>query len=165
MGYNSQQKMKKLFLLFFIAGLYVSVYGQNKVNNVNININNQDGSITNKECPYQINGICITEDIGGVTATIVYENDCTWAIFTNYNGFAVNVLYEIKSNYSHEQSEVNHYLVQNGTISNIVLGVKATKKVKLNQTYNNHPFKAYQGFKDKSGYYSIKAMIVKKLSI
>ena len=159
--------MKKILLLFVFFCSIILCDGQNRnnINNINININNQDfDNPPKKECPYSINGICITEDIGGVTSSIVYEDDCTWVVFTNYNNFPVNVLYEVKSNYHEGQSMVSYHAVKNGTISNVVLGAKGSKNVKLNQTYCNHPYKAYQGYKNMSDYYSIKAMIARKLS-
>ena len=96
--------MKKMFLIaaMFFAGLFTYCYGQD----VKVNINNQDYS-SNKDCEYKINGICSSEDIGGVEISgkvkweyeeryggnnYYYNN--RYAVLTNYNSFTVTVLYE-----------------------------------------------------------------------
>lgn len=58
---------------------------------VKVNINNQD--VTAKgDCPYRINGICATEDIGGVDVSFVGSN----IVLTNYNVFPVTVIWQIE---------------------------------------------------------------------
>ena len=55
---------------------------------------------TGYKCPDRVNGICITEDIGGVTAEpIKWNHDANSAQvnFTNYNNSVVTVVYEVTS--------------------------------------------------------------------
>lgn len=82
--------MKKLFVLFAVIGICTLAYSQD----VKVNINNQD--VTAKDdCPYRINGICSTEDIGGVDFDLVKnDNGCTNIVLTNYNKCPVTVLLE-----------------------------------------------------------------------
>lgn len=88
------KKMKKTALLITFAGMFIGGYSQD----VKVNINNQETSTAN-DCTYRINGICSTEDIGGVDAEFREEkeaNDYTvTVVFTNYNSFTVTVLYEL----------------------------------------------------------------------
>lgn len=95
--------MKKILLVavIFTAGLFTNCFGQN----VNVNINNQDYSPT-KDCDFKINGICSSEDIGGVDISGLEKydevgtnsdgNTCycinLYAVLTNYNEFPVTVL-------------------------------------------------------------------------
>lgn len=55
---------------------------------------NQSNSQQQDDCPFQINGICSTEDIGGVM--VEYKKHTTdyrlYAHFDNYNSFPVTVL-------------------------------------------------------------------------
>lgn len=101
--------MKKVFLVatMLFAGLFTYCFGQN----VNVNINNQDYS-SNKDCDFKINGICSSEDIGGVDIQgldkydeagtdregnpIYYINH--YAVLTNYNDFPVTVLIDFYGN-------------------------------------------------------------------
>lgn len=98
--------MKKVILIaaMFFAGLFTYCYGQD----VKVNINNQDYS-SNKDCEYKINGICSSEDIGGVEIRGIkkyikendgydsYHADYSYAILTNYNKTTVSVMFEIFS--------------------------------------------------------------------
>lgn len=168
--------MKKLFMLFAVFGCSILGYSQDvRVNNINVNISDQNGNTNYQECPYRINGICITEDVGGVDANIIYADNCTWVVFTNYNTFPVTILYEIGSNYKNEWplsmgTDGNYYgyLVEyetkDGKCGSIVCGIEGSKKVKLHQTYCNHPYEPASGYHDDSQYYSIKGIIARKLS-
>ena len=114
--------MKKLLCIAAFAGLFGFGYCQD----VKVNINNQEAT-TKEDCPYRINGICSTEDIGGVDVqfsfkvTDEYGHGDTKAVFTNYNNFPVTVLYQI------------HYrLVKDNAqdhIGSIVLGVESSKEI------------------------------------
>lgn len=90
--------MKKnlLVAVIFTVGLFTYCFGQN----VNVNINNQDYSQT-KDCDFKINGICSSEDIGGVDIQGLEKYDEVgpnqyyinlYAVLTNYNEFPVTVL-------------------------------------------------------------------------
>ena len=72
------------------------------------------------DCPYRINGICATEDIGGVDADLS-EDD--YLILTNYNDFPVTALWEVKNN---GQCYGSYAKTQAGTT---VLGVSGQKKI------------------------------------
>lgn len=120
--------MKKLLCIAAFAGMLSFGYCQD----VKVNINNQEAT-TKEECPYRINGICSTEDIGGVdvlfsfkkTEGTIYVGNSpfptdkgnTYATFTNYNSFPVTVLYEIKGNGT--------------TKGSIVLSANGSKQVKI----------------------------------
>lgn len=142
--------------------------------NVNVLINNQETSTSNETCPYSINGICISEDVGGVDASIIYADDCTWVVFTNYNTFPVTILYEIGSNYENTwpfgpygdgyHGNIVKYEIKDGTCGSVFCGIEGSKKIKLNQTYCDHPYAPVSGYRDESQHYSIKGMIVRKLS-
>ena len=89
---------------------------------VRVDINNQEIS-TEEKCPYRINGICSTEDIGGVDVTIQKESYAAVAIFTNYNTFPVTVLYVISSKYPNIPDRTG----------SIVFAVNGEKKVVIKQ--------------------------------
>ncbi len=72
---------------------------------------NSVNKVSNDECTYTINGICSTEDIGGVDVECSPET----IVFTNYNNYPVTVLYEIDNK------------EKKGAI---VLGVEGVKKIK-----------------------------------
>lgn len=81
--------MKKLFVLFAVIGICTLAYSQD----VKVTINNQDATAKD-DCPYRINGICATEDIGGVDVDILADSfSCGKIRLTNYNNFAVTVLF------------------------------------------------------------------------
>ncbi len=54
------------------------------------------------DCGYRINGICASEDIGGVEVDYEESGMCSWddseyiLTFRNYNNFTVNVLWKIE---------------------------------------------------------------------
>lgn len=115
--------MKKGFICIclVLAGIFTYGYGQD----VRVNINNQDYS-SNDDCEFKINGICSSEDIGGVeihglrkfeqlscTSGTPSYADNRYAVLTNYNDFTVTVL-------------VDFY---NQRISSVVLRKNETKEV------------------------------------
>lgn len=135
--------MKKIFLLFALVGMNVLAYSQD----VKVNINNQDGTAKD-DCPYRINGICATEDIGGVEVEFIQEETYQYhwdyfIVLTNYNNFPVNVLWQIEFNYKDYSA--------NGTIKtgNVVIGIEGQKKIKLPHYYEG---------------WSVKGLIVRKLA-
>ena len=87
--------MKKLVLVL-VAMFPLLCFSQNIIqvtgNNSNTS-NNQD----QEECPYRINGICSTEDIGGVEFEFIDSKGDrivdSYAL-SNYNNFTVSVLVE-----------------------------------------------------------------------
>ena len=85
--------MKKLVLVL-VAMFPLLCFSQNIIvangNNSNTS-NNQD----QEECPYRINGICSTEDIGGVEFEFIFENNYNYLRLINYNNTTVSVLFEL----------------------------------------------------------------------
>ena len=159
-------------MLFAYIGISVLGYSQDvRVNNINVNIKDQNGNANYQDCPYRINGICITEDVGGVDADIIYADDCTWVVFTNYNTFPVTILYEIGSNYKNTWPVDGSgygisvmYETKDGKCGSIVCGIESSKKVKLHQSFCHHPYEPASGYNDDSQYYSIKGIIARKLA-
>lgn len=133
--------MKKLLVLFALVGISFLGYSQD----VKVNINNQDASIKD-DCPYRINGICSTEDIGGVDVIIdKYSSGRPTATFTNYNPFPVTVLYECDYNRPGSDYSRDH---KTGTI---VIGVEGQKEVYFDS----------RGYKEN---WSVIGIIVRKLA-
>lgn len=147
--------MKKVFSFFIVVGLFfVCCNAQNIIqitNNGNSSSNGQK-----QDCPYRINGICVSEDIGGVDARIVYHDNCTWVVFTNYNNFRVTVLYEVGESYGFSHGL---YHTTDGTTGTIVLDIEGTRELKLDQAFND-----FRGYFSRADYYSIKGMIVRKMA-
>ena len=90
--------MKFFLMILVIIGFGLDGFGQNTV------VIQNDGKTnpTEDKCPDRVNGICITEDIGGVTAEpIKWNHDPTvnsaQVKFTNYNNSVVTVAYEVIS--------------------------------------------------------------------
>lgn len=101
---TATRNMKKMILIavMLFVGMITFCYGQN----VNVSINNENYSST-KDCEFKINGICSSEDIGGVEIQGItrcnnsireFGHVDDYAIFTNYNGFPVTVLFKYGSN-------------------------------------------------------------------
>lgn len=97
--------MKRMFSIGFFVLLFALCYGQD----VKVNINNQEVGGQKEDCAFRINGICSSEDIGGVDVQRM-TGDTTYGVnaygrypiigdklvFTNYNSFTVTVLYQIR---------------------------------------------------------------------
>ncbi len=131
--------MKKLFLLFALVGMNVLAYSQD----VKVNINNLDTAAVKDNCPYRINGICATEDIGGVD---VKFSSGVMAL-TNYNNFPVNVLWQIQyRNYGSCACSDLDGAVRTGYL---VLGVEGQKQIFMDCCKNG---------------WSITGLIVRKLA-
>ena len=159
-------------MFFAFAGMATLGYCQD----VNVSINNQEASTKKEDCAFKINGICSTEDIGGVDVEVQYSDGTTWMVFTNYNDFPVSVLYMVM-NKNHILTENTGkcrcniigkkcFHTQNGTTGNIVLGKDGVKKIKLDQSYN-YGYKPDGGYGeyliDQSESYSLSGIIVRKL--
>lgn len=152
---ENNNHMKKVFLFFILVGLFlVHCNAQNIIQITNNGKSNSNEK--NQECPYRINGICISEDIGGVDARIVYHDDCTWVVFKNYNNCRVTILYEIGESYGFSGGL---YHTTDGTTGTIVLDVEGTREIKLDQAFND-----FRGYFSRAQYYSIKGMIVRKMA-
>lgn len=115
---------------------------------VKVNINNSEATVGD-DCPYRLNGICITEDVGGVDTEIVYANDGIWAVFMNYNSFPVTVIYLIRNSRDERYEKT-------GTI---VLGSEDSKKIKIEHAWSGGD----KSFRDNFDFYSIGAVIARKL--
>lgn len=125
----------KIVIRFFMAALLLGLCSFGYSQAVKVNINNQDAT-TKDDCPYRINGICATEDIGGVNVDFVkvlreggdgtkHYDHCM--VLTNYNSFPVNVLWQIK--YTGNDPHCDAYnSVKTG---NVVVGATGEKEITL----------------------------------
>lgn len=127
--------MKRLFVLFAVIGICAFAYSQD----VKVNINNQDATAKD-DCPYRINGICATEDIGGVDVDV--PHNCYCIRLANYNNFTVTVLFV------YNQGRGVQYDVSYDRIASVVIKANETKD-----------YYYYEGYKP-----VIKGMIVRKLA-
>lgn len=109
----------KTAIRFFMAALLLGLCSLGYSQDVKVNINNQDAT-TKDDCPYHINGICVTEDIGGVNVDFITENITAYMVLTNYNSFPVNVLWQIE----HTSGGIK--------TGNVVIGATGEKKIPLN---------------------------------
>lgn len=148
--------MKKLLCIAAFAGMFGFGYCQD----VRVNINNQEAT-TKEDCAFRINGICSSEDIGGVDVSFEFIEDCTWAVFTNYNSFPVTVLYKIRNSGEHRGCNCPQdcYSTPHGSTGTIVLGVEGSKKVKLDQNHS-----CYGYYYDNTDAYGVDGIISRKLS-
>lgn len=134
--------MKRFLLLTLIlAGMSSFCNAQD----VKVNINNQDATVTD-DCAYRINGICSSEDIGGVDVEMFYNNGVKMRL-TNYNSFPVTVLWslEYKRNTSDHNGEKK--------TGNTVLGVSGQKEIFISDA--NYYY---------SSNWSLEGLIVRKIS-
>ena len=118
--------MKKL-LLFILLNVCVLVNAQD----VKVDINRNDVS-SKKDCSFEINGICSTEDVGGVDAQIQYVKDLerTCIFFTNYNEKTVTVTYMIGNNCPYNSnSSYASYHTADGSTGSMVLRSNETKYI------------------------------------
>lgn len=144
--------MKKLFLLFALVGMNILAYSQD----VKVNINNQDATAKD-DCPYRINGICATEDIGGVDIEVSYNSSDNSNIckLTNYNSFPVSVLLAL------EYNDIKSPLNEEKKTSTIVLGVEGVKEIKLPRAqYVSGEGTCYYS----ASHWSVIGLIVRKLA-
>lgn len=142
---NMFSNVIKVFITILFVSVFCFGYGQD----VKVNINNQDAT-TKDDCPYRINGICATEDIGGVNVEFIKEGEewpSYYIVLTNYNSFPVNVLWQIE--YTGDNGSCAFY---NNTINtgNVVIGATGEKKISLDRyCYLN---------------WTLKGLIVRKLA-
>lgn len=95
--------MKKGLVLLLFVGIITCANAQNIIQITNNN--NGSNNNTQKDCNFKINGVCSSEDIGGVSLeeisrvaddpTYVWSNGTTSAILKNYNNFTVTVLMQL----------------------------------------------------------------------
>ncbi|MBQ4398441.1 MAG: hypothetical protein II829_02510 [Bacteroidales bacterium] len=140
--------MKKLIALI-ICFVSINCIGQNI-----IQITNNGSQSTNTDCGFKINGICSSEDIGGVSLESIsrqdlgggpFSNGITRAYLKNYNNFTVTVLIQLAfDSYSQGGSTYVEEVYQ------VVIPSNETKTVQLNHC--NCP-----------GCYSLQGMIVRRL--
>lgn len=112
--------MKKFFTLIFLLGI---IAGANAQNIIQITNNGTGGnSNTQRDCDFKINGVCSSEDIGGVSLERFYNeiilgqenapwpNHYGYAELKNYNNFTVTVLiqvaFEFRDSYQEETYQV-----------------------------------------------------------
>ena len=145
--------MRQLFVAF-VAMACMTSHAQNKIIQIN-QVNGQTTTSSSKECGYKINGICSSEDIGGVSLEEisrralddgVFSNGVTTAYLKNYNNFAVTVLMELNFDTS---SKVRNY-VDVDEVYQVVIQSGEKKGVALR--HGNCP-----------SCYSLKGMIVRRL--
>lgn len=132
------------------AGLFTYSYGQD----VRVNINNQDYS-SNGDCEFKIQGICSSEDIGGVDVQGLvkylydnvydYYNKTLFLVFTNYNSFPVTVLFQGGGRYTH--------------ITSTVLKAGETKEINFEVLQGNYS----KPYPSESWDSTMEGMIVRKL--
>lgn len=153
--------MKKLVLVL-VAMFPLLCFSQNIIvtngNNSNTS-NNQD----QEDCPYRINGICSTEDIGGVEFEFSFIHPYTYLTLTNYNNTTVSVLFDLDYDaksfgcyYYTEWDDVDVYISRG--VKNYVLKSNEEKKIKLCRTTDckGKP-------QDESSKFEIIGSIVRKL--
>lgn len=160
--------MKKIFCIAAFAGIFTLAYCQD----VKVNINNHEATTKGKvECPYRINGICCSEDIGGINVDIVFADECSWAVFTNHNPFEVTTLYEIGHtgghglwhSYHHDDCIIDaDYEKPDGATGSIVLAVGESKKIKLDAAKSHLGDKVF--ISDNSDAYFIRGLITRKIT-
>lgn len=142
--------MRNYFTLILLLSIITCAKTQNIIQITN---NGTNTTSTQKECEFKINGVCSSEDIGGVSLERFYNeiipgqenapwpNHYGYAELTNYNNFTVTVLikiaFEFRDNYQEETYQV-------------VIPSNETRKVKIKK--GNCP-----------GCYSLLGMIVRRL--
>lgn len=110
------KKVSYLFLLCFVNFISIA-----NAQDINVSVNDKE-VITKEECPFSINGICITEDVGGVDLSFVNDSadKPNYAKFTNYNSKMVTVVYDIS---------LDGYTAARGTIVLDSIGTQGSIKL------------------------------------
>lgn len=127
--------LKKIFstICILLASGILSAWGQNNI--IQITQTNGGTTTTQKDCGYKINGICSSEDIGGVSLEKIsrvatdegyFSNGITTAYLKNYNNFAVTVLMELIFDSSSKggslyKEEVYQVVIQSGETKEVTL--------------------------------------------
>lgn len=142
--------MKKILAVIFLLLIIICTNAQNIIQITN----NGSGSNYQNDCGFKINGICSSEDIGGVSleglSREVYgsgpwANGITNAELKNYNNFTVTVLIKfLFDSYSQGGATYEDEVYQ------VVIPSNETKKVQLKR--GNCP-----------SCYSLQGMIVRRL--
>lgn len=148
MVYNGQQiKMKKKYIAILTMVLFAFSSQAQNIIQISSDKENRENSNQKKECEYKINGICSTEDIGGVDVDFNFDQDKYYEqnlVLTNYNNSTVTVLWELE--YNGDASECNENDTKTGST---VIKASETKEVSLHKCYK--------------GRWSLKGMIVRKI--
>ena len=84
-------------MIVFVLCIISNSNSQNIIQITNNN-GNSNNTNTEKDCGFKINGVCSSEDIGGVDAEVFFKGGF-YLKLTNYNQFPVTVLFE--ANYNH----------------------------------------------------------------
>lgn len=110
----------KIHMTFLLLLIGLSSYSQNIIqitNNGNSNTNTQ------KDCEFKINGVCSSEDIGGVSLERFFseiipgQENAPWpnyygyAELKNYNNFTVTVLIKVAFEYKDKYQEETYQVV------------------------------------------------------
>lgn len=133
--------MKKLFFVLSLIGICSLGYAQD----VNVNINNSGYN----DCPYRINGICASEDIGGVEINFTAKNFCHYLDLDNYNSFTVTVLWQLE--YYNKAYEKDGRTTKTGSC---VISANSNHRILIcDGCYSNY-----------IGCWSLKGLIVRKLA-
>ena len=143
--------MRKIIAILFFCGMMTYANAQNIIQITN---NGNASTATHDDCGFKINGICSSEDIGGVSLEDIsredfgggpFSNGVTRAYLKNYNNFTVTVLMQFTfDSYSQGGSTCVKEVYQ------VVIPSNETKSVQLNHC--NCP-----------GCYSLNGMIVRGL--
>lgn len=112
--------MKKSFVLILLLSMIASAKAQNIIQITNNGTSSNNN--TQRECDFKINGVCSSEDIGGVSLERFYNelipgeeyapwpNHYGYAELKNYNNFTVTVLikvaFEFRDSYQEETYQV-----------------------------------------------------------
>lgn len=141
--------MMKEVLMLFACFLCVNCFGQNI-----IQITNNGNQSTTSDCGFKINGICSSEDIGGVSLEGIsredfgggpFSNGITRAYLKNYNNFTTTVLIQLVFDSSSKGGSL--YVEE---VYQVVIPSNETKAVELKHC--NCP-----------SCYSLQGMIVRRL--
>lgn len=125
--------MKRIYALILIVGMISCAKAQNIIQITN---NGSSNTSYQKECEFKINGICSTEDIGGVSLEKIsrvaddpnyaFSNGTTTAYLKNYNNFTVTVLMQLLFDSSRKGGDA--YVEE---VYQVVIPSNETKKVEL----------------------------------
>lgn len=113
--------MKKSFYLFLLLGMIANLNAQNIIQITNNGTSNNGN--TQKDCDFKINGVCSSEDIGGVSLERFYNeiipgqenapwpNHYAYAELKNYNNFTVTVLIQVAFEFRDSYHEETYQIV------------------------------------------------------
>ena len=136
MVYNRQKiEMKKSFaLLVFAVALSFCCNSQNIIQISNDGNRNNNNYNQQQDCEFRINGICSTEDIGGVDFEEMHNSEGAKDVLaTNYNSFTVTVLFKI------EYGRSSRYGIEKEAVVTKVLRPNESKWLGIDKL-NDRPF-------------------------